>query len=157
MCCDAEFSSSWARLPSCFYKHPLKRDFLNIYLTTFSKSVILEIQKLWGSSVFWKWSKFNIDFKNGAENGEKFFCFCHKCISIGNIKLSLLRMRYLSLAANVFTSSPRFSMSIIETFSNSVSLLVTSEYDKGAVMQNLMVVGHVYHIACITILWNGTF
>ena len=30
---------------------------------------------------------------------------------------------------------PRFGMSIRETFSNSISLLVTNEYDKGAVMK----------------------
>ena len=51
-CCDAEFNSHWARLPCCLSKGGLKRGFLDIYLTTFWESVILEIQNLWGSSFF---------------------------------------------------------------------------------------------------------
>ena len=40
------------------------------------------------------------------------FCFWDKCISIGIVKLSLLRTGYLSSPANVLTRSPRFYMSI---------------------------------------------
>ena len=50
--CDADFNSPWARLPCCLSKSPLKRDFSDIYLTTFWESVISEVQKLWGSSFF---------------------------------------------------------------------------------------------------------
>ena len=49
-CCDADFKSAWARLPCCLSNCLLKRHFLNIYLITFSQSVISEIQKLWLSS-----------------------------------------------------------------------------------------------------------
>ena len=38
----------------------------SLYLTTFSESVISEIQKQWGSSFISKLSKFNLDFKNAA-------------------------------------------------------------------------------------------
>ena len=41
----------------------------------------------------------------------------------------------------------RFDMSIRENFSKSVSLTVTSESDKGAVMQISTVLGNVYLIA----------
>ena len=47
---DADLNRVWARFPCWFSKGPLKRDFLDIYLTTFSDCVISEIQKLWGSS-----------------------------------------------------------------------------------------------------------
>ena len=67
-CCDGDFNSAWARLPCCFSKVLLKRHFLDIYQTTFSESVISEIQKLWGSPFFSKYSKFNLDFKNSAKN-----------------------------------------------------------------------------------------
>ena len=52
---------------------PLKQDLLDIYLTTFSESVISELQKLLGSSFFSKWLKFNLDFKNAAKNWVNFF------------------------------------------------------------------------------------
>ena len=42
-CCDADFNTVWARLPYCFSKLPLKRDFLDIYLTTILKSVTSKI------------------------------------------------------------------------------------------------------------------
>ena len=106
-CCDADSNSAWARLPYCLSKHPLKRDFLDIYLTTFSESVISKIQNLGGSSFFKKYLKFNLDFKNAAKNSEKVFCFWDNCIWIGIVKLSLLRTGYFSSAANVLTSSPK--------------------------------------------------
>ena len=77
------------------------------YLTTFSESVISEIQKLWGSSFFSKCSKSNFDFKNAAKNFEIFFCFLDNWIWIGTVKLFLWRTRYFSSAANVLTSSPK--------------------------------------------------
>ena len=51
-CCDADFNSFWGRLPSCLTKHPLKQDFLDIYVATLSESVISEIQNLWRSIFF---------------------------------------------------------------------------------------------------------
>ena len=52
---------------------PLKRDFLDIYLTTFSESVISEIKNLWGSSFFLKDSKFHAAIRNSEKNENKFF------------------------------------------------------------------------------------
>ena len=46
MCSDADFNSVWARLPCCLGKGPLKQDFFDIYLATFSESIISEIQNL---------------------------------------------------------------------------------------------------------------
>ena len=106
-CFDADFNSAWARLPFCWSKGPLKRAFLDIYLTTFSQSVISEIQKLWRSSFDSKCLKFNTDFKNGAKNSEKVFCFSDNCIWIGIVKLSLSRTGYFSSTANVLRSSPK--------------------------------------------------
>ena len=42
----------------------------------------------------------------------------------------------------------RCDMSIRDTFSNSISLAVTNESDKGAAMQISTVFGHVYHVSC---------
>ena len=49
-CYDGDFNSDSARLPCCLSKVPLKRNFLDIYLTTFLEFVISEIKNLWGWS-----------------------------------------------------------------------------------------------------------
>ena len=71
----------------------------------FSESVIWEIHWLWGSSFFWKCSKFNVDYRNAEKNSEKVFCFWDNSIWIGCVKFSLLRGEYLSSAVNVLTNS----------------------------------------------------
>ena len=85
----------------------LKRDFLDFHLITFSDSVISKIQNLWGSSFFSESLKFNANFKSGAENREKDFCFRDYCIWMCIVKLSLWRTRYFSSAADVLTSSTK--------------------------------------------------
>ena len=67
-CSNANFNGAWARFPCCLSRDTLKRDFLNIYLITFSKPVILERQNLWGSSFFSKCVQFNVHFKNAWKN-----------------------------------------------------------------------------------------
>ena len=52
---------------------------------------------------------------------------------------------------------PRFSMSIGETFSKWIDLAMIVEYDKGAVAKIWTVLGHVYHVSCRRVLFNGTF
>ena len=106
-CCDEYFNSAWSRLPSWLSRQPLKRDFLDIYLTTLSESVSSEIQNLWGSCFDWKCLNFNLDIQSGGKNWEKLFYFWDNCIWIGIVKFSLLRTGYFSSAANVLTSSPK--------------------------------------------------
>ena len=81
--------------------------FKTFNLTPFSKYVISEIQKLWGSSFISKCSKFNLDFENAAKNSEKVFCFWDNRIWIVVVKLSLLRTGCFSSVANVWTTSPK--------------------------------------------------
>ena len=107
MCFCADFNNVCARLRCCLSKVRPKQDYLDIYLTTFSESVISEIQNLWRSSFFSKYLKFHLDFKNVGKTCEKTFCFWENCIWIGMIKFSLLRTGYFSLAGNVLTSSPK--------------------------------------------------
>ena len=78
-CCDADLNSSLARLPCFLSKDPLKRDFLEIYLTTFFEGIILEIINLWGSSFVKKYLKFKMYFKNRVKNWQK--CFVSDLIS----------------------------------------------------------------------------
>ena len=145
------------RLPYCLSKHPLKRDFLDIYLTTFLESVTSKIQNLWGSSFYSKCLKFNLDFKNAAKNWEKVFCFWDNCIWIGIVKFSLLRTGHFSSAANVLTSSRKIWHVNKRDFSISIDFTVINEYEKGTVMQILTVLEHVYHVASWIILWYLTF
>ena len=104
---DPDFNRVWARSACCLSKCSLKRNFLEIYLTTILESLIAEIQKLWGSSFLKKGSKYNLEFKNAAKNREFFFCFTDNCICIGIVKFSLLRTGYFSSVANVLRSSPK--------------------------------------------------
>ena len=91
-CCDGDFNSAWAGLPCCFSKGSLQKDFLEIYMTTVSESVISKIENLWGSSFAYKYSKFNLDFVNAAENWQKKnFFHVDNCIWIGIVNLCLLR------------------------------------------------------------------
>ena len=106
-CYDADFNSAWARLPCCLSKGPLKRDLLDFYLTTFSESVISQIQHIWGSSFSSKYLKHNLDLENAGKNLKKVFCFWGNCIWIGIAKLCLLTRAYFSSAANLLTSSPK--------------------------------------------------
>ena len=101
--------------------------------------------------------KFTLDLKNAAKTWQNVFYFSHNSMSIGIVKLSLLRTGYFSSSGNGLASSPKVFMSIRETFSNSIALAVINEHDKGAVMQISTVFGHIYHIACQSILWNWTF
>ena len=71
----------------------------------FLESVISEIHQLWGSSFFGKCLKFNLHFDSWKKNSEKFSCFLDKCIWIGCVELSLLRIKYLSRAVNALTNS----------------------------------------------------
>ena len=72
-----------------------------------SESVISQIQKLWGSSFFSKYSKFQLDFKKEGKILRKMLCFSDNCIWNCTVKLSLLRSGYFSLGDNVLTSSPK--------------------------------------------------
>ena len=56
-------------------KGPLKQDFLDIYVTTISESIILEVQNISTSSFLSKYLKFNLDFKNAVNTFEKCFVF----------------------------------------------------------------------------------
>ena len=104
-CCDTDFTSAWARVICCLSKVHLKRDFLDIYLTTFLDSVNSEIQKLRGSIFVSKFLKLNVDLKPAAKKSEKEFFYSDNLIRIGIVKLSLFRSGYFSSAANVLTSS----------------------------------------------------
>ena len=52
MCCGVDFKYASVYLPYWLSKSPLKQDFLNIYLTTFSESINSEKQNLSGLSFF---------------------------------------------------------------------------------------------------------
>ena len=146
-CYDGDFNSDSARLPCCLSKDPLKRNFLDICLTTFLEFVISEIENLWGWCFVSKEVKFKLDFKNSAENSGKFFCWWDNCIWIGTVKLSLLRKGYFSSAANVLTTR----LKIWDVNNGDIFQLnwlgCDQRKDKGAVMEIWTVLRHVYHVA----------
>ena len=82
--CHWDFSTFWSSLPCCLSKSPLKRDFLDIYVTTFygignlgNRSVLRLVFSLKVFKILSTFQKFR---KN---NWEKAFCFLDNCIWIG--------------------------------------------------------------------------
>ena len=65
------------------------------------------MNQLWGSYLFWKCSKLNLDCNTAEKNSENVFCFRDNSIGISCVKLSLLRREYLSSAVSVLTTSPK--------------------------------------------------
>ena len=55
--------------------------------------------------VFKKFSKLQLDSKNPEKKSEKYFYFWDNCISIGCVKLSLLKIQYLPSALSVLGKS----------------------------------------------------
>ena len=72
-CSDADLNSAWASSPCCLSKGHLKGDFLDIYLTTFSESVISEMQNLWGSSFCFERFKIYCTFQMWSKELRKSF------------------------------------------------------------------------------------
>ena len=103
-CFRGDFNSVWDRLQCCLSKGLLKQDFLDMYLTTFSAVCNSEVHKQWGSYFFSKFWELNLYFKKGKNESQKVFRFIVNYISIGCIKMSLLRREYLSSAVNVLTN-----------------------------------------------------
>ena len=137
--------------------HPVKREFLDIYLTAFSQSVTSKMHNVWGSFFYPKCLKFNLDFKNAAKNWEKIFCYWDNCISVGMVKLSLWRKIYFSSVANVLTTSPNIwhvnKRGFFEqNFLGSDRWIGSWWCDK-----YFHSLGHVYHVVRRNILWNETF
>ena len=96
-----------AHLSCCLLKVPLKRDFLNNYLTTFFGLCNLRHTSSITLIFFLKMLKYNLDFKNAETRSEQISCFWDNCIWIGCIKFSLLRREYLSSAVNVLKNSSK--------------------------------------------------
>ena len=84
---------------------------------------------------FWKYSKFNADFKNAEKNWEKMFCFWDKCIWIICIHLSLLIREYLSLAVNVLWKILKNFHVSKSDFCDSITFTVITQDDKGALIK----------------------
>ena len=88
---------------------------------------------------------------------KKNFCFSDNCIWIGVAKFFLLRTGYISSVANVLSSSPKIWHVNKRDFFQLSWVGSDQEYDKIDVIQIWTVLGHVYHVACRRVLWNGTF
>ena len=84
-----------------FWRILWKRIFQTFMYPHFSESVSSNIHQLWGSSFFGKCSKLNLDFENGQNNWENFFCFWDSCISRCWNSVCLLRREYFSLAVKL--------------------------------------------------------
>ena len=96
---------------------------------------VLKFKHIWGSSFFWKSSKLNLNLEMVKKNSEKMFSFWDIWIWKCSYKLSLLGREYLLWAVNGLTNSPKFWISLRETFSTWVALTGINKYPEGAVVQ----------------------
>ena len=111
-CCRPDWNSVLAHLPCSFWQGPLKRHFLDIYLTTLFGVPKLKITSAMTGILSLK--MFKIEFilpkckkKKKKNNTEKVFSFWDNCIWRCCDKLCLIRTEYLSSAVNMLTNSPK--------------------------------------------------
>ena len=105
--CHSDFGNVWSHLPCCLSKGPLKRDFLDIYLTTFFAVRIFANTSAMKVIFFLKLFEILAAFQKFRKRLRKsFLFFFYKGIWFGFINLSLLRRENLWSAINVFTNSP---------------------------------------------------
>ena len=88
------------------FEGSIKMGFLDIYLTTVFRAPNFENTSAMRVTFFKKCSKFYRHFENAEKNREKFVVFRDDCISIGCVKVSLLRREYLWRALSVLKNSP---------------------------------------------------
>ena len=110
MCCHWDFISVSACFPCYLSKGPPKRDFLDIYLTTFSGVRKFKNTSAMRLIFLLKMFKIECEFrecKKKKENWENIFRFWENCIWRCCNKLPLLRRKYLPSAVNGLTNSPK--------------------------------------------------
>ena len=105
---------------------------------------------------FWKYWKFNADSKTAEKYPEKIFGFWDKSVWIVCIHFSLLIKEYLSSAVNVLRKGPENFHVSKSDFYNSITFIVITQDDKGALIKIESVFRTVYHVACREVLSNGS-
>ena len=86
----------------------MKQHFLDTYLTAVLRVRDFRNILAMRFNFIGKYSKFNLEFKTAEKNSEKVFGFRDNSISIGSIKLSLLRAEHLLSPVNLLTNSLKF-------------------------------------------------
>ena len=103
--CHSDFRTLWSHLPCWLSKGPLKRDFLDIYLTTFFGIRNFGNTSAMRVTFLVKVFKILSTLQKCRKTLEKAFCFLDNYIWIGFVNFSLLRRESLWPAVNVFTNS----------------------------------------------------
>ena len=101
------FQQCFGPFPCYLWKGPLKRGFLDIYLTTFF--IVRKSKNTSAMRVIFFLKKFKIESSlgNAKENRDNIFRFLDNCIWKCCYRLSLLRREYLLSAVNGLTNSPK--------------------------------------------------
>ena len=84
-------------------------------------------------------------------------CFWDKCIWIVCIHLSLLVREQLWSAVNVLRKRVKNFHVSKSDFYKSITFIVITQHDKGALIKIESVFWRVYHVACGEVLSNGSF
>ena len=135
-------------LPCLLWKRPLKRDSTDIYLITVFGDGNLGHTSTMRVIFFWKWSKFNVDFKNGAKN-------CKKSFVSERIVSELVALNFLHIEENTChrqsmwqQTALRICIELTQTFTNWSMWTLMNKYGKGSVVQISTVFGPFSHVCC---------
>ena len=112
---------------------------LTVFGPIYHVAVTSKKHRLWGSSLFENVQNLFYISKMQKKNSESVFSFRENCISIGCLKLSLLRREYFWPGVNVLTIVLRCCISLRETFLNSITFTFINKYCKGGVFQQCLV------------------
>ena len=93
------------------FRHLSNHDFCNLKFW--------QISQLWGSSLFSKSSKFDVDFRNVEKNQENILSFRENCIWIHFVKLALLPRQNACHHQSICSETvSRFQILLRQNFSN---------------------------------------
>ena len=104
---------------------------------------------------YFKMFKLSCRFQKWNKKLRKIFFFADNCICIGRCKFPQHSTGCLPSAVNVFTSIPRFHLTLGETYSKSTCLRMIKEHDKSTLMEILQAVWRLSHVDCQSLFWNG--
>ena len=102
-------TSIWDAFTCWLSKRVLQRHLLESGLTKIFKISNFRNTLAMKIIFIFKCSKFDVGSRNGTKNSEKHFRFWDNSISIGSCKFSQTWTRYLALAVNVLTYTPKTS------------------------------------------------
>ena len=146
--CHSAFKCFSGHLPCYLLKGPLRRDFLDIYLTTCFG--VRNFKNRSAMRVIFCFNMYQIEskFRKCKNRLKNILFFGDNCSLKCCFNLFLLRRKYLLSAVNGLTNSSKILHITQTDFFNLNWFTGINKYDKGAVVQISTVFSPFYHVTC---------